>query len=123
MFATPPLGGIPGEDDDILIELLAEVYGLVTGPPAWRKSLFTKFKELEFKRHPLAPCVALMYETLGGKENQFSGLVLVETDDLLGGGIGDKYLDAVAELRRHFKFGKWVELMDTPTEYGGRTLN
>ena len=34
LFATPPPGGIPGEEDDIVIELLAEVYGLITGPPA-----------------------------------------------------------------------------------------
>ena len=60
LFALPPPGGIPGESEDILIELLAEVYGLVTGPPSWRKSLLTKFKALDFKRHPLAPWVALM---------------------------------------------------------------
>ena len=40
LFASPPPGGFPGEDDDILIEILAEIYGLITGPPGWRKSLF-----------------------------------------------------------------------------------
>ena len=34
LFASMPPEGIPGEDDpDTLIELLAEVYGLITGPP------------------------------------------------------------------------------------------
>ena len=65
LFASPPAGGVPGEDDDILIELLTEVYGLISGPPAWRTSLITTMKELGFKRHPLAPCVAVMYETIG----------------------------------------------------------
>ena len=55
LFATPPLGGIPGENDNILIEICAEVYGLIIGPPAWRQSLFTTFKELDFESHPLAP--------------------------------------------------------------------
>jgi hypothetical protein len=87
LFATPPAGGLPGEEDDVLIELLAEVYGLITGPPAWRKTLISKFKELDFKRHPLAPCVALMYEDIGDKKDQISGIIVVETDDLLGGGI------------------------------------
>ena len=65
LFATAPPGGIPGEADDILIEICAEVYGLITGPPAWRQSLFTTLKELDFKKHPLAPCIELMYDKNG----------------------------------------------------------
>ena len=122
LFATPPPGGIPGEDDDILIEILAEVYGLITGPPAWRKSLFTTLRELEFKNHPLAPCIVLMYEKLAGKDNQLSGIICVETDDLLGGGRGPKVHEAVEHLRKKYKFGKWKMLMDEQTEYGGRAL-
>ena len=51
LFATPPKEGIPGEDDDILIEVLAEIYGLVSGPPGWRQTLLTEFKNLQFRRH------------------------------------------------------------------------
>ena len=105
LFATPPPGGIPGEDDDIVIEILAELYGLITGPPAWRKSVITTLVELGFKRHPLAPCVAIMYENLGGKEMQFSGLIVLETDDFFGGGIGDQYHHAISELRKRYNFG------------------
>ena len=65
LFANPPEGGLPGEDSDVLIELLTEIYGLVSGPPGWRRTLLSKFKDLEFSRHPLAPCVMLMYETMG----------------------------------------------------------
>jgi hypothetical protein len=60
-----------------------------------------------------------MYE---GPENQLSGLVLVETDDLLGGGIGGQFFEAIKTLRRKYNFGKWNELMDASHEYGGRTL-
>ena len=40
LFASPPKEGLPGEDPDefILIEILAEIYGLVSGPPGWRPS-------------------------------------------------------------------------------------
>ena len=40
----------------------------------------------------------------------------IETDDLLGGSIGPKCAEAVAELRKRFKFGKWVELMKQSTD-------
>ena len=108
LFASPPPGGVPGEDDDILIELLAEVYGLVTGPPGWRKSLLVKLKELDFKRHPLAPCVALMYDNDGepDQEPRFCGLLVIETDDLLGGGVGDKFEDAIIKLKKKFSLWK-----------------
>ena len=53
---------------------------------------------------------------------QFSGLVVVETDDLLGGGIGPKFEAAIEQLRKKYKFGKWKNLMKEQTEYGGRTL-
>ena len=123
LFASPPPGGIPGEHEDILIEVLAEVYGLVTGPPAWRQSLFTTLKGLDFKNHPLAPCVVLMYEKMAGKDkSQLTGLIVVETDDLLGGGTGPKFHDAVEQLKKRYKFGKWKVLMEESTEYGGRTL-
>lgn len=64
-----------------------------------------------------------MYEKMNGKDKpQLTGLIVVETDDLLGGGTGPKFHDAVEQLRKRYTFGKWKVLMDEPTEYGGRTL-
>ena len=78
LFATPPKEGIPGEEEDILIEILSEIYGLVSGPPGWRQTLLTEFKGLTFSRHPLAPCVVLMYECLHGeKKPSLSGLIII----------------------------------------------
>ena len=57
-----------------ILEILAQIYGLITGPPAWRKSLSTNFKHLVFKRHPLAPCLALLCE---GEEEKLSGVIVV----------------------------------------------
>ena len=55
LFAYPPQDGFPGESEAVVVELLAEIYGLITGPPAWRKTLIETFKQEGFKRHPLAP--------------------------------------------------------------------
>ena len=32
-------------------------------------------------------------------------------------------VDAVERLRKRYKFGKWIYLAESPTEYGGRTLH
>ena len=39
LFATPP-GGIPGEDEDVLVEIRAEIYGLIEGPPCLEEKFF-----------------------------------------------------------------------------------
>ena len=124
LFATPPKEGIPGEDpnEESLIEILAEIYGLVSGPPGWRQTLLTQFKSLNFKRHPLAPCVVLMYETINGVKDALSGMIVIETDDLLGGGIGPLFQDAMDKLRKKFNFGSWHYIKDASKQYGGRTV-
>ncbi len=62
--------------------------------------MLTKFKELDFKRHPLAPRVVCLY----GK-GAFVGCLAIETDDLLGCGVGDKFHYAAEQFKRHFNFG------------------
>ena len=58
LFASKPPGGIPGVPDDVpvLIEVLGEIYGLISGPPGWRKTVLTDLKDPGFKNHPLAWC-------------------------------------------------------------------
>ena len=64
-----------------------------------------------------------MYEKLVAEETvSLSGLIIIETDDLLGGGIGPKFQHAIEELQKMFKFGSWHYLKDRPRQYGGRTL-
>ena len=62
-----------------------------------------------------------MYEEQAGTSH-LTGLIVIETDDLLGGGIGAKWTNAIAQLRNTFKFGSWTWLQEGPTQYGGRTL-
>ena len=113
LCASSPADGVPGWDEDILIEVLTEIYGLVSGPPGWRCTLLQGLKDLDLKRHPLAPCVVLMYD---GEDQHLCGLICIETDDLLGGGIGDKFHNAVKELKTRFQFGKWVQLQEKATQ-------
>ena len=57
----------------------------------------TACKELDFKIHPLAPCVVTMYaKTSKGKEILI-GVISIETDDLLGRGIGPKWTAAIVK--------------------------
>mgnify|MGYP007046308668 FL=1 len=95
------------------------MYGLITGLPGWRRSLLTTLRELGFKRHPLAPCVFLMYTSAG----TVCGLICVETDDLLGGGCDPAFFDAISTLKKRYNFGAWHDLREKPREYGGRTLH
>ena len=84
--------------------------------------LVHRFKELGFKAHPLAPCVVIMCEEVAGTSDVFTRFICVETDDLLGGGIGPKYQAAIDTLRKTYTFGKWKVLQEQSTEYGGHTL-
>ena len=68
LYANPPKEDIPGEDDDVIVELLAEIDGLISGPPGWRKTLLTEFRDLNYARHLLAPCVVLLYEEIAKVE-------------------------------------------------------
>ena len=58
-----------------------------------------------------------MCEKYQGEDNRLTGIICVETDDLLGGGCGPKFHDAMEALRKRYKFGKWKMLMDEPTGY------
>eukprot|EP00971_Amphidinium_carterae_P151401 3001807-Amphidinium_carterae.1 len=103
---------------DGLIELRAEVYGLNSGPMAWRITLTMKLKEQGFSNHPLSPCVFVYYN----QAQQLCGILLVETDDLLFGGQGGEFDKAMANVRSSFTFGHWRSLMQKPAEYSGRKL-
>eukprot|EP00971_Amphidinium_carterae_P340101 6478282-Amphidinium_carterae.4 len=87
LFALPPNDGLPGETEDIIIELKTEVYGLVSGPGGWRCTLLRHLQSNNWRRHPLAPCVFLFFEEVQ-QSNKLTGVLVVETDDLLAGSNG-----------------------------------
>ena len=48
-----------------------------------------------------------MYSDENSDSEQLVGAICIETDDLLGGGIGHKFDTAMCELRKIFTFGTW----------------
>ena len=83
----------------------------------------TEFKNLDFKAHPQAPCLVLLYDSQPrSTKQQLCGAIVIETDDFLGGGVGPKWDKAIAAFRKRFDFGKWKMLQDAPLEFGGRTI-
>eukprot|EP00971_Amphidinium_carterae_P239845 4761634-Amphidinium_carterae.3 len=123
IYALPPSDGLPGEPLDCVIELKTEVYGLVSGPGGWRCTLLRKLQRCGWKRHPLAPCVFLFFETLQ-KETHLSltGVIVVETDDLLGGCSGPLAEASKEKLTKSLVFGHFEYLQKRAVTYGGRLL-
>ena len=55
-------------------------------------------------------------------QRDFDRVISIETDDLLGGGIGLKWDRAIEKPKSKFEFGRWKDLMEAQQEYGGRTI-
>eukprot|EP00971_Amphidinium_carterae_P332368 6466496-Amphidinium_carterae.1 len=125
LFARLPPGGVPAIEgqprligDDAIVELLAEVYGLNSGPMGWRITLTKKLHQQGFRSHPLSPCLFLFYN----KDDKLCGAVIVETDDLLFGGKGGEFRQAMLNIRESFRFGHWQSLKHQPADYSGRRI-
>ena len=110
---------------DQLILLLAEVYGLVSGPAWWRRSLLEVLvKELGYRVNPYDRCVLTLDNDDATKGEDEPNLTWgIEVDDLLES--GDKlHREKMDWLEKRLKFGKFVNLMETPsgTGYAGRRV-
>ena len=62
-------------------ELLGNAYGRVDAPLLFYKELCKQLEQLGFVRHPLEPCVFLLY-----KSQVLSGILGMQVDDGIGGG-------------------------------------
>eukprot|EP00971_Amphidinium_carterae_P046008 905357-Amphidinium_carterae.2 len=123
LFALPPSDGLPGEQKDCIIELKTEVYGLVSGPGGWRCTLLRRWQKLNWRRHPLAPCVFLFFEDVPTSQKpQLTGVLVVETDDLLGGSSGPQAAESITQLTKSLVLGHFEYLQKRAVAYGGRLL-
>eukprot|EP00971_Amphidinium_carterae_P334504 6469826-Amphidinium_carterae.2 len=124
LYASPPPDGLPGEERGCLIELKTEVYGLVSGPSGWRSTLLKRLKAVQWKRHPLAPCVFLYFEQNATSTGQpaLTGVLVVETDDLLGGSNGPSAAASIKSLTNTLVFGHFEYLQTRAVTYGGRLI-
>eukprot|EP00971_Amphidinium_carterae_P340218 6478433-Amphidinium_carterae.1 len=125
-----------------LAKLVKELYGLLPGPASWRHTLLSELKKLGFIKHGNCPCLMCFPEQMcmddEGRYCQsrsesgegvvepvhtMGGWVLIQTDDLLMGGNGKAFQQALAKLQQTFCFGKWQQLMSTTCTFNGRQLS
>ena len=96
-----PCEGLP-LSADLLIEIVAPVYGLDDAPLAWHQTLLEFFFSLGFERTLLEPCWLVKRDPHG----RILAQVLIEVDDL-NFGIVPEYLETLKNaLEERFLFGK-----------------
>ena len=105
-----------------LIRLETEVYGLVSGPAWWRRSLLEILvKELGYRVNVYDRCV-LTLDGENGKDTT-EGVIILEVDDILEAGatVHQKKMEL---LEKRLRFGKVVSLTDVQegTGYAGRRI-
>ena len=102
LYARLPAGGIPGIDEDCLIEVLDNVYGQNDAPAAWYKVFNEEVLRAGFERSKFDNCLYWM------KENgKLVGALGAHVDDTATGGSGSKYTKALEYLRQRFPYRKW----------------
>ena len=123
----PSCEHFPGYDRRQLILLLTEVYGLVSGPSWWRRSLLeVLISELGYRLSAYDKCVLTLDADPNNKDENpehTQGIIVVEIDDLLEAG-SDRHRAKMLQLEKRFKFGKITDLMDAGdgSGYAGRRL-
>ncbi|CAE7937667.1 GIP [Symbiodinium sp. KB8] len=123
----PSCEHFPTYDSKQLILLLTEIYGLVSGPAWWRRSLLNVLvRELGYTVSPYDRCVLILKADPAEKlEDQTStqGIIVIEVDDVLEAG-GERHRLKMKALESRFRFGKVTSLMDSESGsgYAGRRL-
>ena len=113
---------------DQLVLLLTEVYGLVSGPAWWRRSLLEILvKELGYRVNVFDRCVLTLDGKLDpqnpSKEVPTLGYIVLEVDDLLESG-GPEHRELMSKLEKRLRFGKVVNLQESEggSGYAGRRI-
>ena len=115
----------PGYHKDQLILLLTEVYGLVSGPSWWRRSLLEVLvKEFRYRVSAYDKCVLSLDGQADDEDpSKTQGLIVIEVDDILESGSA-RHRRNMQLLEQRLRFGKIVKLRDHPegTAYAGRRI-
>ena len=123
--AMPPDECFPGYDPEQLIILETEVYGIVSGPSWWRRSLLDILvKELRYRISAFDKCVlTLDANEEDSDQEKTQGVIVIEVDDILEAG-NRRHRENMAKLEARLRFGKVVRLKDRPegSAYAGRRI-
>ena len=85
--------------DDEVCQLLGNAYGRVDAPLLFYKELSSQLEALGFLRHPLEPCVFLLYT-----KEKLSGILGIHVDDGVCGG-DETFLQKIHTLQKTLPFG------------------
>eukprot|EP00971_Amphidinium_carterae_P271721 5391744-Amphidinium_carterae.2 len=99
VYVLLPAAGVPSLEGVRLAKLEVEGYGLTTGPLSWRNSLYATCRDQGVMQHPLGPCTLLYYD---GVSKKLSGILLIQVDDILGGGEGPGWQKLISTLRKTY---------------------
>ena len=123
-----------GYDSRELILLLTEVYGLVSGPAWWRRSLLEILvKELKYRVNVYDRCVLTLDGEFPKKADgtidetatdvKTDGIIVLEVDDILEAG-NKRHRERMDILEKKLRFGKVVKLQEANagSGYAGRRL-
>ena len=116
-----PIEGLLPEQ---LLLLLTEVYGLVSGPSWWRRSLLQILTEqMPYKICPYDRCVLTLPSQSTHPDAPTDGYIVIEVDDIAEAG-NERHQQMMAQLHERLKFGKIVNLYESDgSTYAGRYIN
>ena len=106
LFARQPAGGIPGVPSDAVLEVTGNVYGQNDAPLAWHKTFDDESLKIGWERSKFDSCLYFLRD--GSK---LVGVMGVHVDDTALGGSGDKFQQAVKDLRARFPYRKLWSLL------------
>jgi len=127
LYGDMPPGGVPGYPENFLFRILTAVYGLCNAPAVWRQTIRRILLELTYKESSFDPCLFYLPYNQAERERMplgmgCAGVVLLDVDDFAQGG-NDRHAKLMEELKKHLKFGKWVQIYNSSADYIGRTLS
>ena len=103
LYAKLPPGGLPGVDDEQLVEVLGNVYGQNDAPAAWYKVFDAEVQKAGFVRSSFDACLYFLRDDT----NRLVGILGSHVDDTVTGGEGPVYANALKYLKNRFPYRKW----------------
>eukprot|EP00435_Cladocopium_sp_Y103_P016924 s2219_g4.t1 len=105
VFAELPPGGVPGVEKGSLIQVTGNIYGANDAPHNWYVEFDTEAQHAGFTRSKFDSCLYFCY----GASGKLEGVLGAHVDDTITGGAGERYDQAISQLRARFPFRKWRE--------------
>ena len=105
LYAELPPGGIPGlSQQDVVIEIVGNLYGQNDAPRAWHTTFDREALNAGWSRSILDPC---LYTLRCPHTGDLQGILGVHVDDTAVGGSGTRFEQSVLQLKQRFPYRKW----------------